>query len=286
MANHSFDIVIGIVEDILDIIDTLVFLVDFVIMEMKEDLQVPLIFGRPFLATADTIILVQRNQLNIGVGEECITMNIREVMKQPSNTNDDECYALDYIDFYVDKELEKLFGVDTTGFNQICDNDIVDLEADFRELMNVNVDESEIEFLLLQEFDIEIRDKKGAENVAADHLSRLDNPELQPLDESKIRDTFPDEHLMRIDLVDEVPCFADFENYLASNVLQKGLSYQQKKKFFNDLWYNFWEDPHLFRIGVDQVIRRCVYGQEARDILKSCHSGPTGEGAFWAESHR
>ncbi|XP_071727918.1 uncharacterized protein [Rutidosis leptorrhynchoides] len=117
--------------------------------------------------------------------------------------------------------------------------------------------------LLLQEFEIEIRDKKGAENVAADHLSRLDNPGLQPLDESRIRDTLPDEHLMRIDLVEEVPWFADYANYLASNVLRKGLSYQQKKKFFNDLWYYFWDDPHLFRIGADQVIRRCIYGQEA-----------------------
>ncbi|XP_071714717.1 uncharacterized protein [Rutidosis leptorrhynchoides] len=50
----------------------------------------------------------------------------------------------------------------------------------------------------------ETKDKKGAENVVADHLSRLDNPELQPYDESKIQDTIPDEHLMRVDLVDEV----------------------------------------------------------------------------------
>ncbi|XP_071688433.1 uncharacterized protein [Rutidosis leptorrhynchoides] len=90
LANHSFDTAIGIAKDILVSIDSLVFPVDFVIMEMKEDLQVPLILGRPFLATADTIILVQRNQLNIGVGEERVTINIREAMKQPSNTDDDE----------------------------------------------------------------------------------------------------------------------------------------------------------------------------------------------------
>ncbi|XP_071699974.1 uncharacterized protein [Rutidosis leptorrhynchoides] len=89
LANHSFDTAIGIAEDILVSIDTLVFPVDFVIMEMKEDLQVPLILGRPFLVTVDTIILVQRNQLNIGVGEERVTINIREAMKQPSNTDDD-----------------------------------------------------------------------------------------------------------------------------------------------------------------------------------------------------
>ncbi|XP_071715083.1 uncharacterized protein [Rutidosis leptorrhynchoides] len=108
LANHSFDTAIGIAEDILVSIDTLVFSVDFVIIEMKEDLQIPLILGRPFLATADTIILVQCNQLNIGVGEERVTINIREAMKQPSNIDDDECYAFDHIDLYVHDELEKL----------------------------------------------------------------------------------------------------------------------------------------------------------------------------------
>ncbi|XP_071699140.1 uncharacterized protein [Rutidosis leptorrhynchoides] len=105
LANHSLDTAIGIAEDILVSIDSLVFPVDFVIMEMKEDLQVPIILGRPFLTTADTIILVQRNQLKIGVGDERVTINILEAMKQPSNTDDDECYALDHINLYVNEEL-------------------------------------------------------------------------------------------------------------------------------------------------------------------------------------
>ncbi|GKE47493.1 hypothetical protein Tco_1478751, partial [Tanacetum coccineum] len=50
---------------------------------------------------------------------------------------------------------------------------------------------------------------------------------------------------------------------------------QQKKKFFKDVKHYFWDDPYLFRIGVDQVIRRCVYGQEAVDILTAFHNGPT-----------
>nr|GFC70989.1 reverse transcriptase domain-containing protein [Tanacetum cinerariifolium]GFC83199.1 reverse transcriptase domain-containing protein [Tanacetum cinerariifolium] len=51
---------------------------------------------------------------------------------------------------------------------------------------------------------------------------------------------------------------------------------QQKKKFFKDARHYFWDDPYLFRTCADQIIRRCVAGQEAIDILKACHSGPTG----------
>ncbi|GKE88533.1 reverse transcriptase domain-containing protein [Tanacetum coccineum] len=53
------------------------------------------------------------------------------------------------------------------------------------------------------------------------------------------------------------------------------MSSQQKKKFFKDVKHYFWDDPYLFRIGANQVIRRCVYGQEAIDILTACHNGPT-----------
>ncbi|GJU38952.1 reverse transcriptase domain-containing protein [Tanacetum coccineum] len=50
---------------------------------------------------------------------------------------------------------------------------------------------------------------------------------------------------------------------------------QQKKKFFKDVKHYFWDDPYLFRIRANQIIRRCVHGQEANDILKACHEGPT-----------
>nr|GEW63807.1 reverse transcriptase domain-containing protein [Tanacetum cinerariifolium] len=57
--------------------------------------------------------------------------------------------------------------------------------------------------------------------------------------------------------------------------IKKGLTSQQKKKFFKDVKHYFWDDPYLFRICMDQIIRRCVHGQEAIDILKACHEGPT-----------
>ncbi|GKB09198.1 reverse transcriptase domain-containing protein [Tanacetum coccineum] len=70
--------------------------------------------------------------------------------------------------------------------------------------------------------------------------------------------------------------FADFANYHAGNFIVKGMSSQQKNKFFKDVKHYFWDDPYLFKICADQVIQRCVHGQEAIDILKACHNGPTG----------
>nr|GEX13933.1 reverse transcriptase domain-containing protein [Tanacetum cinerariifolium] len=67
----------------------------------------------------------------------------------------------------------------------------------------------------------------------------------------------------------------DFANYHAGNFVCKGMSSQQKSKFFKDVKHYLWDDPFLFKSYDDQVIRRCVSGQEAIDILKACHYGPT-----------
>ncbi|GJW10918.1 reverse transcriptase domain-containing protein [Tanacetum coccineum] len=94
----------------------------------------------------------------------------------------------------------------------------------------------------------------------------------------EINENFPHESLNMISLNpdNEPPWFADIANYLVGNVLVKGMSSQQKKKFFKDIRHYFWDDPYLFRICADQIIRRCVDGQEAMDILQACHNGPTG----------
>ncbi|GJR18566.1 reverse transcriptase domain-containing protein [Tanacetum coccineum] len=136
--------------------------------------------------------------------------------------------------------------------------------------------------LLPQEFDVVILlergKKKGAENLAADHLSRLENPHQSELEKKEITETFPLETLGMVTFRgdDNAPWFADFANYHAGNFVIKGMSSQQKRKFFKDVKHYFWDDPFLFKICADQVIRRCVSGQEAFDILKACHSGPTG----------
>ncbi|GKC35843.1 hypothetical protein Tco_1048227 [Tanacetum coccineum] len=132
--------------------------------------------------------------------------------------------------------------------------------------------------LLLQEFKFKVIDTKGAENLAADHLSRLENPYENMLDPKEINETFPLETLNMVTFRGDssTPWFADFANYHAGNFIVKGMSSQQKNKFFKDVKHYFWDDPYLFKICADQVIRRCVAGQEAIDIFIACHSGPTG----------
>ncbi|GKF77626.1 reverse transcriptase domain-containing protein, partial [Tanacetum coccineum] len=128
--------------------------------------------------------------------------------------------------------------------------------------------------LLLQEFDVEIKDRKGTENVATDHLSRIENDETS--DDSEVDDNFPEETLMEINTVSE-PWFADFANYLVDNIIPKGMTYQQKNKFFSDLKHYFWEEPYLFKVCSDGMIRRGISGPETRTILDQCYHGPTGE---------
>ncbi|GKD91588.1 reverse transcriptase domain-containing protein [Tanacetum coccineum] len=100
------------------------------------------------------------------------------------------------------------------------------------------------------EFDIEIKDRKGTKNVVADHLSRIEIDETS--DDSEVDDNFPGRTLMIIETRNE-PWFADFANYLVGEIIPKGMTYQQKNKFFSDLKCYFWEEPYLFK----------------------CHHGPT-----------
>ncbi|GKF73376.1 hypothetical protein Tco_0219708, partial [Tanacetum coccineum] len=103
------------------------------------------------------------------------------------------------------------------------------------------------------------------------------------LDPKEINEKFPLETLNMVTFRgnSSTPWFADYVNYHAGNFIVKGMSSQQKNKFFKDVKQYFWDDPYLFKICADQVIRRCVAGQEAVDILTACHSGPT-EGHYGA----
>nr|GEU37755.1 reverse transcriptase domain-containing protein [Tanacetum cinerariifolium] len=153
-----------------------------------------------------------------------------------------------------------------------------------------------------REFTFKVIDTKGAENLAADHLSRLQNPHQNVLEPKEINESFPFETLNLVSTRGNQSTlwFADFVKYHAGNFIVKGMSSQQNSKFFKGVKHYFWDDINLFKICADQVIRRCVSGQEAVEILKASHYGPTrghhgpnytakkviGSGLYWPSIYR
>ncbi|KAM1376181.1 hypothetical protein ACFX2F_037949 [Malus domestica] len=124
--------------------------------------------------------------------------------------------------------------------------------------------------LLLQEFDIEIRDKKGSENVVADNLSRMVHEE----DFVPIIETFPDEQLMSVKVSE--PWYADLVNYLVSKHVPNELLKHQCDKLKKEARFYVWDDPYLWKYCLDQVIRRCVHDSEFNAILTFCHTYACG----------
>ena len=120
--------------------------------------------------------------------------------------------------------------------------------------------------LLLQEFDIEIRDKKGVENVVADHLSRIVNDSDNKGKE--INESFPDEQLFTMNAL---PWFSDIANFCAKGVMPPNQSFQEKKRFLSQCRHYYWNESYLFKLGKDEVLRRCVPEEEQRNILSFCH---------------
>nr|GEW76627.1 reverse transcriptase domain-containing protein [Tanacetum cinerariifolium] len=87
-------------------------------------------------------------------------------------------------------------------------------------------------------FTFKVIDTKGSENLATDHLSRLENPHQNVLDPKEINEYFPLETLNLVSTHgnQSTPWFADFANYHAGNFIVKGMSSQQKSKFFKDVY--------------------------------------------------
>jgi hypothetical protein len=123
--------------------------------------------------------------------------------------------------------------------------------------------------LLLQEFDIEIRNKKGSKNSVADHLSRISCSENR-----EIQDHIPGEHLIAVSA--NSPWYADIVNFLVCEIVPADFSYQQKKKFLHDAKNYYWDEPFLYKHCAYGIVRRCVPSDETSDIMFQCHAGMYG----------
>ncbi|GJV30212.1 DNA-directed DNA polymerase [Tanacetum coccineum] len=92
--------VTGIAENVIVKFDKFIFPVDFVVLDMKEDHKIPIILGRPFLATTHAMIDVFNKKISFEVGNETITFDIEKSMKF-STPEDDECLSVDMVDKVV-----------------------------------------------------------------------------------------------------------------------------------------------------------------------------------------
>ena len=83
---------------------------DIVILEMEEDSQIPIILGRPFLATAGAIIDMKRGKIKLEIGEEIIEFNVFKMTKDPSFIK--TCFRVDAIQSCVEKIFRKQYPED------------------------------------------------------------------------------------------------------------------------------------------------------------------------------
>nr|GFB77840.1 reverse transcriptase domain-containing protein [Tanacetum cinerariifolium] len=116
------------------------------------------------------------------------------------------------------------------------------------------------------EFDFKVIDTRGAENYVADHLSRLENPYENTFDPKEINETFPLESLNKVAHKDpSTPWFADLANYHAGNFIIKGMTSQQKQKFFKDARHYFWDVSHKISEVLVIQCSRALYN--LRDLI-------------------
>ncbi|XP_074282639.1 uncharacterized protein LOC141607177 [Silene latifolia] len=130
---------------------------------------------------------------------------------------------------YIESIME-VFMDDFSVYGNDFDNCLANLDRVLQRCIEVNL-----------EFDLEIKDKKGAENVVADHLSRLTQQEGE--DSLPINDSFADDSLFSVDVFSVTsvnskdgaePWFADYANFAVTQALPPDLSHQQRKRFLHD----------------------------------------------------
>ena len=89
----------GAIEDVLVKVDKFIFPADFIVLDMEEDKEIPIILGRPFLATGRAMIDVQRGELKLRVQEDEVKFNVFEAVRHPAES--DTCFMAEIVEAIV-----------------------------------------------------------------------------------------------------------------------------------------------------------------------------------------
>ena len=130
----------GVLEDVLVKVGKFIFPVDFVVMKMEEDNQVPLLLGRPFLATGAALIDVQKGELTLRVGNEVVHFNLDKSLTQ-SDVDAENCNAVDnsspiIFDLIFDCNLQHFINENEMNFQYV---ESVDYELLHSSLQNMEI---------------------------------------------------------------------------------------------------------------------------------------------------
>ncbi|XP_061356324.1 uncharacterized protein LOC133300754 [Gastrolobium bilobum] len=102
LADRSLRRPNGIIEDVLVKVDKFIFPADFIVLYMEEESEIPLLLGRPFLATARAMIDVEQGKLELRMNDEKITINVFDAMKNSTDQND--CFRLEVCEEELEEE--------------------------------------------------------------------------------------------------------------------------------------------------------------------------------------
>ncbi|XP_074306274.1 uncharacterized protein LOC141641514 [Silene latifolia] len=287
LADRSVQRPMGVIEDVPVKVGDFYIPADFIVLDIPEDQQTPIILGRPFLATGDVKISFKEGKLTFKVGGNVVEFSLTGAMSQPMF---ESVYSVDMLEEVIEDAKDKCFGEHLEEDYEALPPILDEVEGKNSPKVIVYTDHTAIKqimvkkdakprlihwVLLLQEFDVIIKANPGSENLVADHLSRLTRESRGDVDDGiPIDEWLPDDSILAITHSD--PWYADIANYLSSNFIPKELDNQARKKLRYESRRYVWEDPFLYRRYNDEIYRRCVTQEEGRTILQACHATTYG----------
>ncbi|GJR31951.1 reverse transcriptase domain-containing protein [Tanacetum coccineum] len=258
LADRSIQYPRGIVENVLIKVDKFVLLTDFVILDMPEDFIIPIILGRPFLATACAMIDLFNKNIMLRVGDDEVIFDMDQSTKKPP-TEDDECHGIDDLDdtinietqdkfdnnFDVDLSIRRIYPVNTPYF-EAQETEGTDRFKN-KHLYSASTNEIDEKKPELEDFPshLEYAYLHGNKSFPIRISSKLSEEEkislLQVLTKRELADEFLDKHLMLLKskFNDDEPCGHHSALVTAKKVYQSGF---------------YW--PSVFK-DANEYIRRC-----------------------------
>ncbi|XP_070022217.1 uncharacterized protein [Nicotiana sylvestris] len=315
LADRTVKCPFDILDDVLIQVGKFVFPADFVILDCKVDEEISIILGRPFLATGRALIDCETGELKMRLNDKEITFNVQKSMRRPSEfancslidvvdvivefddevltsedtlaaclMNLDEVNGEDLAEWVLALEGSKTF-TGTKGVQNCHRVDHGRHQGDQPRLLHAQ-DSAGRGAQTFQgtseetEPQHEGSGEEGGDKVEG-HTSvfwmgtqgtirsplhrRIERRPPSHAHEQLLATTYQ-----------EAPWYADFANYLASGIVSQDLSSVQRKRFFRESRQYYWDEPYLFRICLDNMIRRCVPEIEQFSVLQACHASTYG----------